>query len=94
MIASVDAPMHSGWQRHGRPIQHCHIFSDTEDHDDLHAIAQTIGLKRARFRNGGHTPQYDFTPGKRAQATAAGGVPVGQSLAVRIWRRRRPRSTC
>ena len=45
MIAYVDALMHSGWQRHGRPIQHCHVFSDTEDRDELHAIAQAVGLK-------------------------------------------------
>ncbi len=86
MTVYVDALMHNGWQMHGRPVQSCHMFSDTEDRDELHAIAQAIGLKRAWFRNSGRTPHYDLTPGKRAQAIAVGAVPVGRSLAVRIWR--------
>jgi hypothetical protein len=89
MTVNVDALMHSGWQRHGRLIQHCHVFSDAEDHDEFHAIAQTIGLKRAWFGNGGRMPYDDITPGKRAPANAADAVPVGRSLVVRIWRARR-----
>lgn len=89
MTAYVDALMHSGWHesgRNGRPAQSFHMFSDTEDHDELHAIALVIGQKRAWFLNGGRTPYYHLTPGKPAQAITDGAVPVGRSLAVRIWR--------
>lgn len=91
MTVYVDALGHNGWQMHGNPVQSCHMFSDGGDHDELHAIAQAIGLKRTWFRNGSGTPHYDLTPGKRAQAIAAGAVPVGRSLAVRIWRAQKPR---
>jgi hypothetical protein len=89
MTVYVDALMHSGWPRHGHLIQHCHVFSGTEDHVEFHAIAHTIGLKRAWFRNGGRMPHYDLRLGKRVPAIAADAVPVGKSLAVRILRPKR-----
>ena len=91
MTVFVDALMHRGWQMHGRPIPTCQLFADTDDHDALHAIAQAIGLKPTWARNGARGPHYDLTPAKRAQAIAAGAVPVGRSLAVQIWRARTAR---
>ncbi|WP_041642529.1 DUF4031 domain-containing protein [Azoarcus olearius] len=91
MTVYVDALGLNGWQLHGRPVQSCHMFCDGEDHEELHAIAQTIGLKRAWLRSGGGRPHYHLTPGKRVLAIAAGAVPVGRSLAVRIWRTQQTR---
>lgn len=95
MTVYVDALMHNDWQgsaRNGRPAQSFHMFSDTEDQDELHAIALVIGQKCAWFRNGGRRPHYDLTLGKRTQSVTASAIPVGRSLAVRIWRVQRLRS--
>lgn len=95
MSVHVYALTHNGWQgsgRNGRPAQRFHMFSATENHDELDAIALKIGQKHAWFRSGGRRPHYDLTPGKRAQSVTARAIPVGRSLAVRIWRAQRPRS--
>ncbi len=55
----------------GRPrsrVRWCHMIADSAD--ELHAMAQTLGLKRAWFQ-GDH---YDIVPAKRAQALRYGAV--------------------
>ena len=52
----------------------CHMFADTED--ELHVIAQRIGLKRAWFQNSPSMPHYDLTESKRRQAIKAGAQEV------------------
>lgn len=48
----------------------------TSDLDELHAMADRIGLKRAWFQDKTF-PHYDVMASKRRQALAAGAVPIG-----------------
>lgn len=53
--------------------QWCHMWADTLD--ELHAMAEHIGMRRAWFQNKPKFPHYDLTPGRRAAAIRAGAVP-------------------
>lgn len=64
--------------------QWCHMITDGDD-DELHALAQKIGLKRSWYQ-GDH---YDLTPSKRALAIKAGAVEIDVQDLVRILRERR-----
>lgn len=50
----------------------CHMTADT--FAELHAMADTLGLKRSWFQNHPRYPHYDLTSGKRRAAVAAGAV--------------------
>lgn len=79
----------------------CHMFSDQIEQAELHAFAQSIGLKRSWFQPGKRglykgTQQpdpsgdhYDVTKSVRAQAVAAGAIEVDRQEAVAIWRSKR-----
>ena len=62
----------------------CHLLSDSEDKTELHVLAQRIGLRRSWFQLGKYAAyplpwwhqHYDVTEGKRAEAIAAGAVPI------------------
>jgi hypothetical protein len=51
----------------------CHMIADTED--ELHAMADKIGLKREWFQ-GGSKPHYDVSKGKRIEAIRHGAIEV------------------
>lgn len=53
-------------RRHGQ--RWCHMIADTRD--ELHALAERIGLKRSWFQ-GDH---YDLVPTKRLAAVRAGAI--------------------
>lgn len=64
-----------------------HLTADTEE--ELHELAQRIGLKRAWFQNK-RVPHYDLTASKREAALAAGAVFVpGKTQAHRRIEARR-----
>lgn len=67
----------------------CHMFAD--DEDELHELAQRIGLQRSWFQ--GHTSldHYDLTVSKRIQAIAAGAVPADRKTEVKYIREHRCR---
>ena len=44
--------------------------------EELHALAESIGLRREWFQNG-RVPHYDLTPATREAALKAGAVHVG-----------------
>jgi hypothetical protein len=44
------------------------------DLDELHAFAQSIGLRRSWFQPHISAPHYDLSPGRRDAAIAAGAV--------------------
>lgn len=50
----------------------CHMTADTPD--ELHDLANKIGLKRAWFQKHPIMDHYDLTPGKREAALSAGAV--------------------
>ena len=51
----------------------CHLTTDGEL-EELHALAASIGLKRAWFQGQHLVPHYDLTEAKREAALAAGAV--------------------
>lgn len=91
MTVYVDPLLNHGWVLHGRATRNCHLFTDGPL-DELHALAQAIGLKRAWFQDK-RVPHYDLTDLDRAAAIAAGAVAVDRRRAVRIWRARREADT-
>lgn len=55
----------------------CHMFADSPD--ELHAMAERIGLRREWFQDQKPNPEmhhYDVQPAKRAQALRLGAVEV------------------
>lgn len=71
MTVYVDQFPDTGW---GKWNGGGHLL--TTDLDELHAMADRIGLRRAWFRDG-RFPHYDVQRRKRALAIAAGAVPIG-----------------
>ena len=66
-MVRVDALMH--WPGKGR---WCHMFSDSDDLDELHAMARKIGLRRGWFQPHKSLPHYDLRPSKRTLAIENG----------------------
>lgn len=62
----------------------CHMFADTVE--ELHAMADKIGMKRAWFQDHKSVQHYDLVPTKRAAAIRAGAVEVDRKQAVAIWK--------
>jgi hypothetical protein len=50
----------------------CHLTADTPD--ELHAMADQLGLKRRWFQPHPRHPHYDLTPPKRAAAVSLGAL--------------------
>lgn len=73
----------------------CHLLADTED--ELHEMAEHIGLKRAWFQTGHGMPHYDVSLGKRKAAIQAGAIEIGLHQVgemLRRWRRTRDCGHC
>lgn len=69
-------------------MQMCHMMADSLE--ELHAMAEAIGLKREWFQNKG-TPHYDVCQAKRAKAIELGAVVVDNRKIVELiqyWRAR------
>lgn len=63
-----------------------HMLADTEE--ELHAIAQYVGLRREWFQNHG-TPHYDLCQTKKRRAIAAGAIEIGRCEVVALIRKLR-----
>lgn len=62
-------------KKHGK--QWCHLWpADTtpESLQELHEVAQKIGLKRSYFQNHKWFPHYDLVPSKRKLAIERGAI--------------------
>lgn len=64
----------------------CHMFADNTD--ELHEMAERIGMKRNWFQDKRNFPHYDLVPSKRKLAVANGAVEV--SLREMVERTRKP----
>ena len=64
-----------------------HMLADTLD--ELHAMAQRLGLRRAWFQGDASTPHYDVCQEKRALALSLGAVEIDRRKTVEIIRRLR-----
>lgn len=78
----VDAPV---WPFRGMMM--CHMFADRVD--DLHAMADRIGVQRRWFQNKPGFPHYDICKSKRVLAVALGAVEVDRRQFVAIVERLR-----
>lgn len=70
--------------RFGR-MKMCHMVADTLD--ELHAMAERIGMKREWFQADGSTPHYDVSLTRRALAVKAGAIEVDRNGLVAVVRR-------
>lgn len=57
----------------GRVVRSCHMIADTLE--ELHAMADRIGLKREWFQERSF-PHYDLIASRRERAIRAGAVPL------------------
>ncbi|NOK05811.1 MULTISPECIES: DUF4031 domain-containing protein [Myxococcus] len=64
----------------------CHLFTDSLDLTELHAVAARIGMRRAWFQTDGDLPHYDLNGERRAAAVAAGAVEVDKYKTVECIR--------
>ncbi len=68
----------------------CHMMTDDltpAGLDELHAMAEQIGLRRAWFQDKRRLPHYDLTVSRRAKALRAGAQSVPAYELVRRCRR-------
>jgi hypothetical protein len=63
----------------------CHMIAD--DENELHEMAQRIGIRRKWFQNQGRYPHYDICKSKRALAVKHGAVEVSSRELVLHARR-------
>lgn len=82
MSVYVDAPI---WP-YGRMMM-CHMLADTLD--ELHAMADTVGVKRKWFQDKPGFPHYDICKAKRGIAVANGAIEIDRKRFVELVRRNR-----
>lgn len=82
MAVYVDKSVNS----YGRMIM-CHMLADTVD--ELHAMADIIGIRREWFQHHSSTPHYDICKSKRSKAVAAGAIEIDRRQVVALIRRLR-----
>lgn len=87
----VDALLAHGWVLRGRRVRSCHMFSAPEYLDDLHRVAEQIGLRRAWFQRDHRVPHYDLTGSRRALAVELGAEELTSRQAVAFWHQHWPR---
>jgi hypothetical protein len=73
---------------YGRMVM-CHMIVDTED--ELHAMADRIGLRREWYQGDASTPHYDVSLSRRALALRHGAVECDRREFVRIIQAKRER---
>jgi Protein of unknown function (DUF4031) len=80
MSVYVDQPVHRF-----RHMLMCHMLADSPQ--ELHEMADRIGMARKWYQREASTPHYDISKEKRAAAIAAGAVEVDRRGLVAVIRR-------
>jgi hypothetical protein len=62
----------------------CHMVSNNLE--ELHAMAEKIGLRREWFQNHAHHPHYDLMALSRALAVENGAIEITRHELVRIFK--------
>lgn len=65
----------------------CHMLADTLD--ELHAMAEKIGLQRRWFQDKQSAPHYDICQAKRKLAVAGGALQIGRRELAELMKRLR-----
>lgn len=89
MTVYVDSLHNYGWILQGEVTPSCHMFTDTLDLTELHAMALHIGMRLEWFQDKLAAPHYDLRSNLRDAAISAGAIPVDRRSAALIWRARR-----
>jgi hypothetical protein len=63
----------------------CHMLADSPD--ELHEMADRLGIARKWYQRDASTPHYDLPKDKRAEAIAAGALEVDRRGMVAVIRR-------
>ena len=79
MTIYVDQPIH----KYGRMLM-CHMIAGTED--ELHSMADKIGVARKWYQVNASFPHYDICKSKRALAIEHGAIEVTSRQLVMIVR--------
>ena len=87
MSVYVDPLMQHGWKLRGHVVKSCHLYADTLD--ELHTMAERIGLKRKWFQEHPFLPHYDLTAVRRLAALRAGAKEASRHEMVAVLRARR-----
>jgi len=69
----------------------CHMVADTID--ELHDMAEKIGINRKWFQSKASSPHYDICKSKRVNAVNFGAIEVDRRGLVSVIRRLRYAST-
>jgi hypothetical protein len=85
MSVYVDQPIHRF-----RHMLMCHMLADSPE--ELHEMADRIGMARKWYQRDASTPHYDLPKEKRAEAIAAGAIEVDRRGIVAVIRRIRAAS--
>ena len=80
MTVYVDQPIH----KYGQMIM-CHMISESEE--ELHAMADKIGIKKKWYQSNASFPHYDICKSKRALAIEHGAVEVTSRQLVQVIRK-------
>lgn len=86
MPVYVDKPIY----KYRRMIM-CHMVADTID--ELHDMAEKIGINRKWFQSKASSPHYDICKSKRVNAVNFGAIEVDRRGLVSVIRRLRYAST-
>lgn len=70
-----------------------HLFTDSDDLTELHALAHSIGLRREWFQNKESGAHYDVTDRMRDRAITAGARPIPWRDTPTVWPARTRRQT-
>ena len=73
---------HGQWPYRGMKM--CHMMS--ESLDELHAMADLIGIQRKWFQANASTPHYDISQSKRALAIKHGALEADRAKVVELIR--------
>lgn len=70
-----------------RRMKMCHMLADTLE--ELHAMADRIGVARRHFQSDSSAPHYDICKAKRALAVKFGAVEIDRMKLVELLRKSR-----
>jgi Protein of unknown function (DUF4031) len=84
----VDSLFDHGGSATFRWRRSCHMYADTLD--ELHTMAERIGMKRSWFQNKTKLPHYDLVPSRRAAAVKLGAIEHSRSEMVSFMKMRVP----
>jgi hypothetical protein len=87
MAVYVDQLLDWGFVIRGVKHKSCHMIADTNE--ELHAMAEAIGMKRQWFQQVVSGPHYDLIKSRRDAAVALGAIEVNIRVVaakMKAWR--------